>query len=338
MLLTERARFWVGLILVLGAMVGDALCSVENRPRRILFDTDVDIDDIFGLLYLLKLNRSEFELEGITISTNGWTNAGHAVNQVYDLLYMMNRDDVAVGVGGEGGILENGTVLPNVGGYLPLIEQGINTVGGCRYRQAIPLGLGGRLDIDSNYGLRKAFLPQGRRKYEPLRQPSAQQVMIEKISQGPITLFLMGTQTNFAIFLMNNPHLKKNVEQIYIMGGGVGARNPAGCYPKNASSSCPPRQYGDPGNLFTDFNSNPYAEFNMFGDPFAAYQVLHSGIPITLVPLDATNTIPVSKQFFEAFEQSQDTYEAQYCFQSLKMARDTWLDDKFYTTLSSNPS
>lgn len=62
-------------------------------------------------------------MQGVTINTNAWTNAGHAVNQVYDLLYMMNRDDVAVGVGGEGGILEDGTILPNVGGYLPLIEQ-----------------------------------------------------------------------------------------------------------------------------------------------------------------------------------------------------------------------
>jgi len=36
----------------------------------------------------------------------------------------------------------------------------MTTIGGCRYRQAIPVGLGGRLDIDANYGIRKAFLPQ----------------------------------------------------------------------------------------------------------------------------------------------------------------------------------
>lgn len=35
----------------------------------------------------------------------------------------MGRDDISVGVGGEGGILPNGTILANVGGYLPLIEQ-----------------------------------------------------------------------------------------------------------------------------------------------------------------------------------------------------------------------
>ena len=39
------------------------------------------------------------------------------------MLYMMGRDDISVGVGGEGGIREDGTILPNVGGYLPIIEQ-----------------------------------------------------------------------------------------------------------------------------------------------------------------------------------------------------------------------
>lgn len=72
-------------------------------------------------------------VQGITVSANGWTNAGHAVNQVYDLLYMMGRDDISVGVGGEGGILPNGTILPNVGGYLPIIEQVYVVCGVCLF-------------------------------------------------------------------------------------------------------------------------------------------------------------------------------------------------------------
>ncbi|RWW78831.1 hypothetical protein BHE74_00012925 [Ensete ventricosum] len=81
---------------------------------------------------------------------------------------MMNRDDIPVGVGGDGGILDDGTILPHVGGYLPLIEQaltigksqGMSTAGDCRYRQAIPVGSHGRLDVNTNYGLRRSFLPQ----------------------------------------------------------------------------------------------------------------------------------------------------------------------------------
>lgn len=45
-------------------------------------------------------------------------------------------------------------------GNMFCIEQGISTVGGCRYRQAIPLGQGGRLDLDTNFGIRRGFLPQ----------------------------------------------------------------------------------------------------------------------------------------------------------------------------------
>ncbi|CAN1149859.1 Nucleoside hydrolase 3 [Linum perenne] len=302
----------------------------DAKPRRILLDADVDTDDFFALLYLLKLNQSDFAVEAVTISANAWTDAGHAVNHIYDILYMMDRDDVSVGVGGEGGILDDGTILPNVGGYLPLIEQGVMTAGNCRYRQAIPVGARGRLDTDSNYGLRRSLLPQGRRRYIPFRQPTSQQVLIEKVSAGPITVLMTGAHTNVAVFLMNNPHLRKNIERIYVMGGGVRSRNPAGCCPENASVSCETSQCGDPGNLFTCYASNPYAEFNIFADPFAAYQVIHSGVPITLVGLDATNTIPTYKEFFEAFEKSHETYEARYCFESLKMARDTWLDDQFY--------
>uniref|UniRef100_A0A0E0L2F5 Inosine/uridine-preferring nucleoside hydrolase domain-containing protein n=1 Tax=Oryza punctata TaxID=4537 RepID=A0A0E0L2F5_ORYPU len=358
-----------------------AVAAAAAKPRRILVDTDMDTDDLFALLYLLKQNRSEFELKAflhiliamlaehaymllavavpesskagltvtvpsrgaggrggragtraVTIDVNTWSDAGHAVNQLYDMLYMMGRDDIPVGVGGDGGISSHGTIHPNVGGYLPLIDQGMTTFGPCRYRQAIPLEGGGRLDIDTNFGIRKGFLPQGNRRYIPLQQSTAQQVLIDTISAGPTTVMLIGSHTNFAIFLMTHPHLKRNVEHIYIMGGGVRSENPTGCCPNNSTTSCTPQQCGDHGNLFTSYKTNPNAEFNMFADPFAAYQVFHSGIPITLIPLDATNTIPVNEEFFHAFQQQQSTYEAQYCFDSLKMARDTWFNDEFYTS------
>ncbi|KAL4565002.1 hypothetical protein LXL04_029083 [Taraxacum kok-saghyz] len=108
-----------------------------------------------------EIRRSQHLKKAVTVNTNSWTNAGHAANQIYDLLYMMGRDDIDVGVGGEGGISRNGKILPNVGGYLPIIDQGSGTGGPCRYRQVIPIGSsGGRLDIDTNFGFRKSFLPQ----------------------------------------------------------------------------------------------------------------------------------------------------------------------------------
>lgn len=37
--------------------------SIEASPRRLLVDTDVDSDDFFAILYLLKLEKSEFDLQ-----------------------------------------------------------------------------------------------------------------------------------------------------------------------------------------------------------------------------------------------------------------------------------
>lgn len=62
-------------------------------------------------------------MQAITINANQWSDAGHAVNHLYDLLFMMGRDDIPVGVGGDGGISTSGHIQPNVGGYLPLIDQ-----------------------------------------------------------------------------------------------------------------------------------------------------------------------------------------------------------------------
>jgi hypothetical protein len=69
-------------------------------------------------------------MQAITISTNAWTNAGHAANLIYDLLHMMGRDDIRVGIGGEGGISYEGNFSSNVGGYLPIIEQVSNNYQG----------------------------------------------------------------------------------------------------------------------------------------------------------------------------------------------------------------
>uniref|UniRef100_K3Z3W2 Inosine/uridine-preferring nucleoside hydrolase domain-containing protein n=1 Tax=Setaria italica TaxID=4555 RepID=K3Z3W2_SETIT len=282
--------------------VAAAAGVVAAAPRRILVDTDMDTDDVLALLYILKHNRSEFDVKAITINANEWSDAGHAVNHVYDILYMMGRDDIAVGVGGDGGISGAGDIRPNVGGYLPLIDQGMSTAGGCRYRQAIPPGRGGRLDIDTNSGVRRGFLPQGPRGYRPLRQPTAQRVMADTLSAGPTSVLLLGAHTNLALLLMTHPHLRRNVERIYVSGGAVRVA----------------------GNLFTATAANPFAEFNFFGDPFAAYQVLHSGVPVTLVPLDATNTVPVTEEFYSEFRRRQSTYEAQYGFQSLDQGYYMW--------------
>ncbi|CAN6355213.1 unnamed protein product [Urochloa humidicola] len=286
----------VAALLFLAVAAAGVATASAAPARRLIVDTDMDTDDVLALLYILKHNRSEFDVKAITINANEWGNAGHAVNHIYDILYMMGRDDIAVGVGGDGGISASGVIHHDVGGYLPLIDQGMSTASGCRYRQAVPAGRGGRLDIDTNFGVRREFLPQGRRRYRPLRQPTAQRVMADALAAGPATVLLLGAHTNLALLLMSRPELARNVERVFVSGGAVRAA----------------------GNLFTASAANPAAEFNFFGDPFAAYHVLvRSGVPVTLVPLDATNTVPVTDAFYAEFRQRQGTQEARYAFRSL---------------------
>ena len=65
--------------------------------------------------------------------------------------------------------------------------------------------------------------------------------------------------------------IRDHISTVYIMGGAVNV----------------------PGNL-TDFSTNPAnvtAEWNIYVDPVAADEVFRSGLPIVLVPLDATNQV-----------------------------------------------
>lgn len=61
----QQKNLWVLLAMVniIGLAGFNYLCHAEGKPHRIVLDTDVDTDDLLALLYLLKLNRSEFELE-----------------------------------------------------------------------------------------------------------------------------------------------------------------------------------------------------------------------------------------------------------------------------------
>ncbi len=99
----------------------------------------------------------------------------------------------------------------------------------------------------------------------PLSQPKVQRgsdFLIERImsSPGKITLVAIGPLTNIAMAIRQEPRIVENVKEVFIMGGAI-------------------RHEG---------NTTPLAEFNTYVDPHAAHIVFHSGMPITLTPLDVT--------------------------------------------------
>lgn len=98
---------------------------------------------------------------------------------------------------------------------------------------------------------------------------------------APITIVALGPLTDLAEALQADPGLVARIGRIVEMGGAVDVTG-------NVASD--PAGTGTPGP----------AEWNVYADPAAADIVFRSGIPITLVPLDATNAVPVDQAFIDA--------------------------------------
>jgi inosine-uridine nucleoside N-ribohydrolase len=62
---------------------------------------------------------------------------------------------------------------------------------------------------------------------------------------------------------------------------------------------------------------NEVAEWNIYVDPLAAALVFKSGAPITLVPLDATNHVPLSIEFYNCLAEDRTNSVAEFVFQVL---------------------
>lgn len=94
-------------------------------------------------------------------------------------------------------------------------------------------------------------------------------------SSAPLAVFVSGPCTDLARALRLDPGIREHISLVAIMGGAVRV----------------------PGNL-TDFSANPNnitAEWNIYSDPLAAAEVFSSGVPILLVPLDATNQVSATR-------------------------------------------
>ena len=114
-------------------------------------------------------------------------------------------------------------------------------------------------EVHGKSGLGQAVLPEPKNK--PI-EAHAVDYLIERFlaEPGELTLFAIGPLTNVALAVRKEPKFAQSVKELVVMGGAI-------------------RSGG---------NITPLAEFNIHEDPHAAHIVFNSGIPITLIPLDAT--------------------------------------------------
>ena len=88
-------------------------------------------------------------IQAIIVSPTGWANAA-TIDIIYDLLHMMGRDDIPVGLGDIFAMNQSDSIL--------------SSVGDCKYIKAIPHGSGGLIDSDTLYSLARD-LPRSPRRY-----------------------------------------------------------------------------------------------------------------------------------------------------------------------------
>lgn len=114
--------------------------------------------------------------------------------------------------------------------------------------------------VHGESGIGNSQLPEPRAKPVP---EHAVDYLIEHVlaEPGEISIFPIGPLTNIAMAIRKDPRFAKAVKELVIMGGAI-------------------LEHG---------NMTPLAEFNIYVDPHAAHIVFHSGIPITLIPLDVTH-------------------------------------------------
>lgn len=111
-----------------------------------------------------------------------------------------------------------------------------------------------------------------------LQEKGAVDFIIETVLSYPkktVILCSLGPLTNLALAMQREPKIINLVKEIVMMGGG----------------------------FFEGGNITPAAEFNIYVDPEAAAEVLGSGIPVVMLPLDVTHKALTSRSRIEAFRE-----------------------------------
>lgn len=227
-----------------------------------------------------------------------------AIDDWMAILYLLNAPEVevrAITVAATGEA-HAGPGIRSVQGLLALAgKRNVPVAAGrstpLRGQQAFPLLL--RLAMDKRLFL---GLP---RPLEPAQKRSAVAVLTDVISASsqPVTVVALGPLTNLAEALLATPGLAHNIDRIVVMGGAL-------------------RVAGNIREISPRID-NPYAEWNIFCDPYAADVVFRSGAPVVLVPLDATNQVPLTDAFVERLASGPVTPASHFVLRAIRRIR--WL-------------
>jgi inosine-uridine nucleoside N-ribohydrolase len=249
-------------------------CIAFSQP--VLIDTDLNIDDVMAILYLLK--NPNVEVKAISIETLGTHYCDSAVRNALGILHLANQENIPVGCGPES--------------PLPLKH--------IYYQQMIKRIL--TLSDTAN------LLPSVAKK----DSINSVDLILKTLKESPepITILAIGQLTNIAAVLERDPSIKKNIRTLVFMGGAVHV----------------------PGNVSENHSAilNKVSEWNIYIDAPAAKKVFNAGIPIRLISLDATNSLPIDWKFFNKLKKSHATPAAAFIYQLLQHNQKTLSAHKWF--------
>ena len=223
------------------------------------------------------------------------------------ILYLLQRDDVnvkAITVTGTGvAHCEPGT--RNARGLLALAGY-----------PEIPVACGSETPMGSGHSfpdewrrgadtLQGLTLPDGGSVNPRLRAPQLLLSLADR-NRGKLAVVALGPLTNVAEAIEADPQLAVRLAGIYVMGGAVDV----------------------PGNLSPE--EPGVAEWNIYADPRAASIVVRTGGRVTLVPLDATNSVRVTPAFVEKLGELRSTAVAYFAHEVLMSNRDFVESGEYY--------
>ncbi|MBW3624227.1 MAG: nucleoside hydrolase [Armatimonadetes bacterium] len=161
--------------------------AVEPKAakRPVILDTDMGIDSVIGMLYLLK--APEVDVQAITVS-HGIADVKAGAQNALRILELTGNKTIPVAVG---------PPKPLVGAreFPSFWKEQANTLGGAK-------------------------LPPTTSR---LRNESAPDLILETLakSSDPVTLVAMGPLTNLALALQKQPDAVKKIREVIVMGGAV---------------------------------------------------------------------------------------------------------------------
>ena len=249
---------------------------MDTQPRPVIIDTDPGIDDALAILY--ALHSRNVQVKAIT-TVHGNVSAKQTYANCLEILNFIQQYEAHAGVDVES---EDETVQVPAKTF----SRGIWVSKGAEAPYGKTLndmqhhaahvhgedGLGGILSKrkPSSTSLQERSQSAVEALYHISERAAVDEWFHQLRTADPqtITLVLLGPVTNLAYAIDRDDMdltMLKRFKEIIIMGGCVHSPCPGG-------------------------NITPHAEFNFYADPVAADIVVKSSLPVTLVPLDATET------------------------------------------------